>query len=214
LTLVFTRTLADFEGNSPAPLLTKQDGPGFCLTIATAHAGESWDLCFQNHWEVMLVLEGHGRFEDPATGEITALVPGTVSCMGPGQKHRLTIEHDMKVMGLFNPALKGALAVPTSFVRSFERPDTAGNISLLSTGDGIGCSASEVRSPKNTCLTEQRQDTWKIGYIVSGRGELTDQTSRDATLLGPDMLYCLEPGDDHHLLAHSDLHLIKIDTAA
>ena len=94
---------------SAVRLLTKSDGVGFSVSEARAHAGESSDLWYKNHWEANYVRSGRGTLEDRGTGEQWPLVPGVLYCVGPTDRHRVTRNagEGMRIILICGPSKTG-----------------------------------------------------------------------------------------------------------
>ena len=64
-------------------------------------------LWYKNHCEANHIIEGRGEVKDLTTGETCPLEPGVMSIVGPKDRHRVRAITDLRVISIFNPALKG-----------------------------------------------------------------------------------------------------------
>ena len=87
--------------------LLGEDGVGFTLTETTVVAGANQVLWYKYHVEANYVIEGEGEVENMATGEVFALVPGTIYVLDQHERHRLKVFSKMRLVCVFTPALTG-----------------------------------------------------------------------------------------------------------
>ena len=107
------------------------------------------------------------------------------------------------------------------FIRTLEGLEKAGMIKTLGGGtvraarvitaaDRIGFSYSDNRVSKGSDMTLWYKHHWEANYIISGRGELIDQTGDGRLVLEPGVLYMVGPNDRHRFLATEDEHHISV----
>ena len=79
---------------------------------------------------------------------------------------------------------------------------------FLTAADGMGFSYNENKVKKGTNLVVWLKHHWEANYIVSGRGEVTDLTSRESWPLEAGVLYVVGPNDRHRLhLTEDECHI-------
>jgi L-ectoine synthase len=88
-------------------MITADDEVGFSLSDVHLKAGAAADLWYKHHWEANFVLSGSGKVEDLNSGEIWALEPETLYCVGPPDRHRLSAASDLHILSVFCPPLRG-----------------------------------------------------------------------------------------------------------
>ena len=231
---MFARAFADLERDglvrhdtkasvSTARYLGKQDGLGFTLTCATLRAGGSQALSFTNHWETNLVLDGRGSLTNGLTEERHDLEPGTLWIAGPDLPHRLEAEDDLKVLGMFNPALDrhARPGLPRCTVRSTGdleamgrgKKARSGNSDLLRyllAEDGMGFTLSDCRMVKGCENRLWYRNHWEANLILAGEGSVEDLGNGTITPLFPGVLYCVGPHDRHVVRTTTPMHLLSL----
>ncbi len=90
-----------------ARMLLKQDGMGFSFHITTLYAGAEIQMQYLNHLESVFILQGKGSIEDLASGDIHALLPGTLYALNAHDHHVLRIEQEIVCACVFNPPVSG-----------------------------------------------------------------------------------------------------------
>ena len=224
---------------SAVRLLTKSDGVGFSVSEARAHAGESSDLWYKNHWEANYVRSGRGVLEDRGTGEQWPLAPGVLYCVGPTDRHRVTRSpgSGMRIISIFNPPILGEethdedgaypptgaipAGQPRMFVRTVEEVRNAGRELVLAGGaaistryltaaDNLGFSLHGVRLKAGASLELWYKHHWEANLILDGTLDVTDHADGDKHRLGPGALYLVGPADRHRIKAVGDVHLISV----
>lgn len=88
-------------------MITGADEIGFSLSDVHLKAGAAADLWYKHHREANFILSGSGNVEDLNTGEIWALEPDTLYCVGPEDRHRLSAVSDLHLLSVFCPPLRG-----------------------------------------------------------------------------------------------------------
>ncbi len=88
-------------------MITAADQVGFSLSDVHLAAGVATDLWYKHHQEANFVISGSGQVEDLTTGEVWALAPETVYCVGPEDRHRLSATSDLHLLSVFCPPLRG-----------------------------------------------------------------------------------------------------------
>jgi L-ectoine synthase len=116
---MIVRTLEDVLG-TPADasgpgwnsrrLLLATHGMGYSLSDTIIEAGAEMTLEYKNHLEACYCVSGRGDIEDLATGAVHPIAPGTVYALDRHDRHtlRASADEDMRLICVFNPALKGA----------------------------------------------------------------------------------------------------------
>jgi len=114
---VIVRTLDDVVGSDrdvegdgwrSRRLLLRRDQLGFSLHDTTVAAGTELNLEYKNHLEACYCLEGEAELVDVATGERHRIAPGTLYALDEHDRHTLTVQQDLRLVCVFNPALTGA----------------------------------------------------------------------------------------------------------
>lgn len=89
-------------------ILLAADGLGYSLHDTICKQGTEQRLHYKNHIETNYVIEGEGEVQNVATGEVFALMPGTVYVLDRHEEHILRAQHgDMRIICVFTPALTG-----------------------------------------------------------------------------------------------------------
>lgn len=88
-------------------LLHEEDRMGVTLTDAILEPGLHRAWWYKNHLEAVYCLEGEGRLEDLATGEVHVIKPGTLYALDKHDRHRLEVKSRMRVICTFVPPLRG-----------------------------------------------------------------------------------------------------------
>jgi L-ectoine synthase len=70
---------------------------------------------------------------------------------------------------------------------------------MLNASDGLGFSLSEARGAPGGNATLWYKNHWEANYVRQGHGTLTDLTHGTVWELEPGMMYCVGPGDRHHI---------------
>jgi L-ectoine synthase len=85
----------------------KADGLGFSLHETIVEAGSVQMLWYKNHIEANVMIEGEAEVEDPATGEIHRLGPGSAYALDRHDRHIFRALTRCRLICVFNPALSG-----------------------------------------------------------------------------------------------------------
>ena len=100
----------DVEGDGwrSRRLLLRRDQMGFSLHDTTVAAGTELNLQYKHHFEACYCLEGEAELVDLASGERHRIAPGTMYALDEHDRHTLTVQRDLRLVCVFNPALTGA----------------------------------------------------------------------------------------------------------
>ncbi len=90
-----------------ARMLLKDDGLGFTVCDVNLAPGNKNVLWYKNHWEANHIIGGSGEVTDLTSGEVWPLVPGTMYCVGPNDRHSMHAITDLHLISVFCPALQG-----------------------------------------------------------------------------------------------------------
>ena len=96
------------EGWRSRRLLLRRDQVGFSLHDTTVAAGTKLSLQYKHHLEACYCLEGEAELVDLASGERHTIAPGTMYALDEHDRHTLTVQRDLRLVCVFNPALTGA----------------------------------------------------------------------------------------------------------
>ena len=88
-------------------LLLKSDRMGFSLHVTTIYAGTETPMCYSNHLEAVLCLEGEGEVETVADGKVYGIGPGVMYALDEHDRHVLRAKTKMRMVCVFNPPLAG-----------------------------------------------------------------------------------------------------------
>jgi L-ectoine synthase len=114
---VIVRTLDDVVGSDrdvegdgwrSRRLLLRRDQLGFSLHDTTVAAGTELNLQYKHHFEACYCLEGEAELVDLASGERHRIAPGTMYALDEHDRHTITVQRDLRLVCVFNPALTGA----------------------------------------------------------------------------------------------------------
>jgi L-ectoine synthase len=114
---VIVRTLDDVVGSDrdvegdgwrSRRLLLRRDQMGFSLHDTTVAAGTELNLQYKHHLEACYCLEGEAELVDLASGERHRIAPGTMYALDEHDRHTITVQRDLHLVCVFNPALTGA----------------------------------------------------------------------------------------------------------
>jgi L-ectoine synthase len=81
---------------------------GISLHDTTVAAGTELNLQYKHHLEACYCLEGEAELVDLASGERHAIAPGTMYALDEHDRHTLTVQQDLRLVCVFDPALTGA----------------------------------------------------------------------------------------------------------
>lgn len=87
-------------------LLLESDGMGFALMDTEIPKGVDIVIEYRNHLEACYCVEGTGEIQD-MNGNAWPIDPGVVYALDRHDKHRLRAFTDMRLISVFNPAIKG-----------------------------------------------------------------------------------------------------------
>lgn len=88
-------------------LLLKSDGMGFSLHVTTIYPNTITPMCYQNHLEAVLCIEGEGEVEDMDQDTVHPIKPGTLYALDRHDRHILRARTKMRMVCVFNPPLLG-----------------------------------------------------------------------------------------------------------
>ena len=88
-------------------LLLKSDGMGFSLHVTTIYAGTVTPMCYSNHLEAVLCIQGEGEVETASDGKVYAIRPGVMYALDEHDSHVLRAKTKMRMVCVFNPPLHG-----------------------------------------------------------------------------------------------------------
>ncbi len=86
-------------------LLRAEHGFGFSVNITILKAKSKTELCYKNHLESCICIEGEG--EIITKSERHKVVPGSLYALNEGEKHTLIALTELKLISVFNPPLNG-----------------------------------------------------------------------------------------------------------
>ena len=113
---MIVRSIADVEGSSAdvtgdawrsLRFLTRADQMGFTLTHTTLEPGMEQTLEYRHHLEACLCISGHMQIEDPATGDVHEIAPGTMYALDRHDRHVARVLQPTILVCVFIPALTG-----------------------------------------------------------------------------------------------------------
>jgi L-ectoine synthase len=88
-------------------LLLRDDGMGFSLHDTVVKAGARLEMEYRHHLEACYVISGRAVITDRATGELHRLESGSVYALTQHDPHELSVEEELRLVCVFNPALAG-----------------------------------------------------------------------------------------------------------
>jgi len=89
-------------------MLLKSENMGFSFHETIIKAGTKTHIHYQNHLEAAYCVQGNGKIEDLATGEIHAIEDGVMYALDKHDNHNLYGgSEDMRLICVFNPPLSG-----------------------------------------------------------------------------------------------------------
>lgn len=95
------------EGWESTRLLLRNDNVGFSFHITTIYRDAELHLHYQNHFEAVYCIYGHGSVETVADGKRYEIKPGTLYVLDKNDKHILRADVEMQMACVFNPPLHG-----------------------------------------------------------------------------------------------------------
>jgi L-ectoine synthase len=106
--IVGTRRDVRGDGWKSRRMILAEDGLPFSVHETIVVAGTELRFCYEKHSETVYCIEGEGTIEDMARGTISPLRPGALYSAAIGDDHVLRADADLKLLCIFEPALKGA----------------------------------------------------------------------------------------------------------
>lgn len=97
----------DWGNGKSRRFLLEKDGMHFSLTDTIVTAGSRSFLEYKNHYEACYCISGSGEIQDPATGRVFEIRPGTMYALDQHDKHYLVAKEDLQLVCVFFPPLKG-----------------------------------------------------------------------------------------------------------
>lgn len=88
-------------------MLLAGDKMGFSFHDTLIHAGTTTEIHYQNHLEAVYCVQGKGRIEVIATGEVFEIEDGTMYALNGHERHYLTADEEMRMVCVFNPPVVG-----------------------------------------------------------------------------------------------------------
>jgi L-ectoine synthase len=95
------------EGWRSRRILLRDDGMGFSLHDTVVEAGAELEMEYRHHLEASYIVQGRAVITDRATGEQHRLGPGSLYALNAHDPHRLSVEEELHLVCVFNPALAG-----------------------------------------------------------------------------------------------------------
>ena len=83
-------------------------------------------------------------------------------------------------------------------------------IRMVLKADGLGFSVSDVRIKAGQESVLWYKHHLEANYILEGKGEVEDLTTRERFALEAGMLYIVGPKDRHRLKSTTDLHILSV----
>ncbi len=83
------------------------DGVGFSFHETTIEANSVSEFHYQHHVEAVWVVEGSGTLTNLETDEVHPLGPGTMYLLNGHERHRVTVDEQMRMLCVFNPPVTG-----------------------------------------------------------------------------------------------------------
>ncbi len=105
--VVGTERDVEGEGWRSRRLLLKRDQLGFSFHDTTVAAGSELNLQYKHHLEACYCLEGEAELVDLSSGERHSIAPGTMYALDAHDRHTITVQKDLHLVCVFNPALTG-----------------------------------------------------------------------------------------------------------
>lgn len=90
-----------------ARLLLKADRMGFSMHVTTIYPETITPMCYRNHLEAVLCIEGEGEIESIDEERVYPVRPGTLYALDKHDRHVLRARTRMRMVCVFNPPLHG-----------------------------------------------------------------------------------------------------------
>ena len=218
-------------------LLTAPDGLGFSLSDVSASGGSESELWYKNHWEANYVVSGEAKVNDLTRDLSWELAPGSLYCVGPVDRHRISTGAGVRIISIFNPPITGTEthdedgAYPPSgdvppgreamFVKTVDglraegiekvvANGSARTVRMLTQADGLGFTLCDVRLAAGQSNVLWYKNHWESNYMLAGTGKVEDLTTGEVWPLEAGTMYVVGPDDRHSMHAVTDLHLISV----
>ena len=88
-------------------LLLKADRMGFSMHVTTIYPETITPMCYRNHLEAVLCIEGEGEIESIDEARVCPVRPGTLYALDKHDRHVLRARTRMRMVCVFNPPLSG-----------------------------------------------------------------------------------------------------------
>lgn len=103
--VIDTENDVDWTNGTSRRLVVARDELGFTVNDTYVRAGTSTLLRYDNHLEACYCIEGSGTVE--TDDECIEITQGSLYAPGKGEVHTLRSENGMRLVCVFNPALRG-----------------------------------------------------------------------------------------------------------
>jgi L-ectoine synthase len=113
---VIVRSFQDLEGTDrdvksetwrSKRIVLAKEGVGFSLHETVMYAGTETEMCYANHIEAVLCVEGESELTDEETGEKYLITPGTMYLLNGHERHTMRPKSDFRCVCVFNPPVTG-----------------------------------------------------------------------------------------------------------
>ncbi|PCE22669.1 L-ectoine synthase [Paraburkholderia acidicola] len=84
-----------------------KDGAGFSMNMTTVKAGIEVELCYKNHIEAVICLEGECELTNKKTGETFTIKSGDMYLLDQHDRHIVRTKTAFRAISVFNPPLTG-----------------------------------------------------------------------------------------------------------
>lgn len=88
-------------------MLLKKDGMGFSFHETVIFAGTETHIWYKNHLEAVYCVGGRGEIETLNDGRVYPIEDGVMYALNEHDNHLLRATEDMRLICVFNPALRG-----------------------------------------------------------------------------------------------------------
>ncbi len=88
-------------------MLLREDGFGLTVSDVRVPAGSEGVYGYKHHVEVCYCIEGEAELEELASGVLHRIRPGSLWAAEKGERLRLAVKTDFRVIAVFVPALVG-----------------------------------------------------------------------------------------------------------
>lgn len=88
-------------------IILADDGVGFSFHETTIAAGSVNEFHYRHHVEAVWLIEGSGTLENLETSETFELAAGSMYLLDGHERHRITVDEQMRMLCVFNPPVTG-----------------------------------------------------------------------------------------------------------